>query len=500
MRSRRNFKAAGLSLSLALSTLTLSPTVLAQGNEDAADEAPPSDAGDTSATSKDAAASDAAPTTNPEAAAGEQVEPAKEPAIAPADAPIPAKQAVQRDAEESISVKILPGSGYPAPRVRGIKGGSLWLTIPGHQWPYLPKVEGQSGLQIAVSGSAWADTSYARFESGRPEVDKSTKRWLSQGRGVLRISPAYSTSQGFFTQANVELVGNMEQTVNGSVYDTVDDMYVRVGMWNVFDVTVGRFQGWEIYHYGMGLDLNTFERRGAETVLTKAPQIYGVSTYWDRPYAGASNYAAHVYITDYLRGEVLTRFGTPGGGSNQYASRFTGIFDVGYFKAKVGYEYGVGKAQADADKFRSRTNGFGGALQFVLDPYIEGGVNAAVGYVDNVNQFELLDEATSTTTKSFGGFLNGRPFGDLLLGVGVNFTRFNTLVTNGIPGSPNFGKSNENDHLQAFFAVQYSLWDRVFFKFVGGRASYHFEDYVQEPAHPFTNTMYSTRFRVMYLF
>jgi hypothetical protein len=54
--------------------------------------------------------------------------------------------------------------------------------------------------------------------------------------------------------------------------------------------------------------------------------------------------------------------------------------------------------------------------------------------------------------------------------------------------------------LQTFFALQYSVWDKLFFKFVGSYAKFHLEDNRQDPAHPYTDSATSGRLRVMYLF
>ena len=48
-------------------------------------------------------------------------------------------------------IERLPPSAFPEPRVRGIQGGSLWMTFHGLQWPYYPKTG------IGVSGSGWID-------------------------------------------------------------------------------------------------------------------------------------------------------------------------------------------------------------------------------------------------------------------------------------------------------------------------------------------------------
>ena len=65
-------------------------------------------------------------------------------------------------------------------------------------------------------------------------------------------------------QAQAEIVANKDQInvqpANGVV--DADDVWVRTGAWQKWDVTVGRFQAFDVYPLGMGLDLNTDERHG----------------------------------------------------------------------------------------------------------------------------------------------------------------------------------------------------------------------------------------------
>lgn len=399
-----------------------------------------------------------------------------------------------------ILVENLPDSGYPEPKVRGLVGGSMWLTMHGLQFPYMAPETSPNQLRIAISGSVWDDTSYARLISGKTDTTSSQKRWYNQGRGVMRFTPAYTTRDGWFVQGQVEAVANIEQTVVAGNIGTVDDMFVRAGKWNLFDVTVGRYQGWEVYHYGMGLDLNTLERTGANLPNLPANQIYGLSTYWDRPSFGAGNYAAHIYATDYLRFEVLGQIGTQG--PNIRGTRPVAILDLGYLKVKAGWEYGVTYAQSDTDKSHTRNNGFGGAIQFVWNPYLEGGINGAIGYLDYWTDTDQPNPSLSTTTKSYGAFLNGRVYRSLLLGVGANETHWNNLQPNANQQAPAYnGQTNWTSHFQGFAAAQYSFWDKLFLKFVANYARFHFEDIVEQPApHNYTNKEWGGRLRMMYLF
>lgn len=501
MTFRRNVSGPQFKLCLMLCAMSVSSVAFAQGetgagndtsstttNENATATAEVAPKAEASATGE-AVAKGTVATTKIDAGVKQDQPPAAKPEAAAETAP----------AETPITVEVLPGSGYPEPKVRGIVGGSLWLTMPGYQFPYMPALHGKSGVRVALSGNVWDDTSYARIKSGTPETADSVKRWANQARAVLRATPTYSTKDDWFVQGQLEVVGRSEQTtINSSAMGFTDDLYVRAGKWNVFDITAGRFQGWEVYHYGMGLDLNTLERRGAELPNYPPPQIYGVDRYWDRPGKGAGSYAAHVYFTDYLRLEVLGQIGTETG--NVRGVRPVAILDLGYFKLKAGAEYGATSAQQDTDKSRTKNSGVGGAAQFILNPHIEGGINAAIGYLDVWNNKGLEDPPKSTTTKSIGGFINGRVYGPLILGVGANNTLYENLKLNGIQGSSNYGLASYTNHFQGFFAVQYSFWDKLFIKFVGAYASSHYEDRIQEPPHPYTHKMTSGRLRVMYLF
>ena len=133
------------------------------------------------------------------------------------------------------------------------------MTFHGMPWPYYPKTG------IGVSGYAWLDTGYEQIDRGTTALTEphEVKYLLQQGRGVVRVTPTFSLAD-WYVQGQAELVANKDQTVsqaNGTV--DVDDLWVRTGYWKSWDVTVGRFEGFEVYHFGMGLDVNTLERLGA---------------------------------------------------------------------------------------------------------------------------------------------------------------------------------------------------------------------------------------------
>ena len=121
--------------------------------------------------------------------------------------------------------------------VHGLNGGSLWLSSQGLQWPYLPRTA------IGISGYAWLDTNYRSLTDGNPSATYDRKDLTVQGRAVLRVTPTYSKGE-WFAQVQAELVANKTQTTPSANAD-VDDLWIRIGKWNAYDLTVGRFEAFE---------------------------------------------------------------------------------------------------------------------------------------------------------------------------------------------------------------------------------------------------------------
>lgn len=406
---------------------------------------------------------------------------AAEPAAAPPAAAAPEAVAV---------VERLPPSAYPAPVVRGLNGGSLWLNSQGVQWPYLPRTT------IGVSGYAWLDSSYRKLKDGAPTASFDRKDLTAQGRFVLRVTPTYSKGD-WFAQTQVELVGNKTQTTPAANAD-VDDLWIRVGKWQAYDLTVGRFEGFEVYHLGMGLDINTDERKGAFSSTWSPPALYNASFLYYRP-DEASNIALHYYPTENLRFELLGQVGSSGP-FNSVGVRPAAVLDLGWFKLKGAVEY---QSQTDPrvpkpgapPGFKTKNNNRGGAgsVQFVVDPYVEFGANIGYGLVDSYDvNGNLVGDASSTTT-SGGGFLNARVVPDVLVGVGVNDVK----QTNQHPEN---GRLGTFAHLQTFGALQYFWENTLMVKLVVGYAKGDSNATYVNMAPPFSNKLVSARLRLEVLF
>ncbi|HMI85436.1 MAG TPA: hypothetical protein VK550_15175, partial [Polyangiaceae bacterium] len=137
--------------------------------------------------------------------------------------------------------------------------------------------------------------------------------------------------------------------------------------------------------------------------------------------------------------------------------------------------------------------GGGASIQFVLDPYVEFGASGAYGLVDTTKPDGTIDAEGSTTTVSVGGFANGRPIEDLIVGVGLNMTRVEDLHYD-----PSLDDVQHFHQLQAFGAVQYLLLKQLFVKAVFAYAKSDSYPTFNEPV--YSNTMMSGRLRLLYLF
>jgi len=411
---------------------------------------------------------------------------------------VPPKSAEEAPLVTEIGIQRLPGSAYPEPQTRGLKYGSLWLTFHGLQWPYMPATtSGKSRFVIGLSGWGWVDTSYEKFRpwGDNPQIETSRiAYWKQQSRMLARVTPTYSFDD-YFIQGQVELVGTGDQTIQRQDIggaDT-DDLYLRFGQWNKWDVQVGRFEGWEVFHLGMGLDQNTFERTGAVGPGdTTNISYYGLTDNQFRPQGAAGNFAVHYYPLSFLRFELLGMAGSFSGPA--YATRPVAILDFGWLKFKVGTEYQKIIGQNLSDQTATTSKGVGGAIQFVFEPHIEFGLNAAQGTVVSVDNKGSSNDKGSYTRTSLGGFAtvsNGSARHPVLVGIGAMFTRTEDQY------NPNVDGINDNIWLyQSYAAVQYVMWNQLYIKAVAGYSRSHF----RTPTNTYEDENISARLRFAYYF
>lgn len=420
--------------------------------------------------------------------------------------------------EPGVTVEQLPAAGYPegtpgggmfnhtiGTPTRGIWGGSLWLTFHGLQWPYMPKTG------VAVSGYAWIDSGYQTIFRPHSKGQRTDRQFaLQQGRAVLRFTPTY-TDGNFFVQAQVELVGNKDQAATPPLA-TTDDLWVRIGQWNKWDLQLGRFESWEVYHLGMGLDLNTLERLGAEDFgqYGYGPQPYLVRFSPEVRESGIGYGGMHLYPTGWMRFELLGLSGNDTDGLNAFGTRPAMILDFGMLKLKAAAEYITRRGRDTyndpmegevASKNRVIQSGIGGGAQLILNPRVELGFNASKGTQDRTRQNNsgIIDTPNQFYIWSLGGFLNARLIGDLIAGAGIEFTRKDDVNVQQIPNTnPVQSKAGYFEQLQSFVALQYVISKRVFVKAVGGYARAVFSP--GGVPDEIVDQMWSARLRCMYLF
>lgn len=490
---------------LSLGILTFSLSGLAQeANTPPSAEPPQAEEGEAETTP--AAEGDEATEAPPEEATTETAKPEPpaepEPVPAPqvsADAETPSTETTADSTETAADVavppplrlELLPSTAYPNDPINGIRGGSMELSINQQQWPYMPKYEGPPALRVGISGSGWVDSNFRTVKAGL-ETERNEQAYRQQGRFTLRVTPTYTLEKDWFLQANTEFIGNVDQDRSTTNYVDIDGAWLRFGKWKVFDIQAGRMQGFEVYHTGMGLDLNTYERSGAVSFSESPPQIYGLTDLWDY---GVSNgaVAAHLYLPKWLRLEMLTRFGRSNAGSD-FGIRPVGVVDLGWLKLKGGYERRLRASIFQGDQARTETQGIGASAQFVWDPWLEGGLNIGQRVEDAFENDGAIVPTGTHTTLSYGGFLNARPyFEGWLVGVGYNRTQWENFHFDA------FGNPETTDHDQMFGAVQYLLWDRLYIKYVLAYAKADFKK--RSDASPtgnsFTNETLSHRLRLM---
>lgn len=441
------------------------------------------------ATSDDPFAGDAPPPTEGDA----QAVPSKS-KVPPAPASAPAEAAA--NVAPGV-IEELPASAYPEPVTRGLYGGPLWLDMQGLQWPYMPK----SG--IGISGSGWIDGNFRLIRSGNPAISPEFKELLDQGRFVLRVTPTY-TNGSWFVQAQAEVVANTDQFDVQPAPSVVaaDDVWVRTGVWNAWDVNVGRMQGFDVYPLGMGLDLNTYERLGAyDPSFTASPNGYGaVPALYNADYLfyrpsspRVSDVALHLY-TGPLRFELLGQFGNDGV-LNTAGVRPAAILDFGFLKLRgaAEYQYKFAEDPAPTAMNTVKNSGVAGSAQVVFAPFFEGGINVGYASIDVFDQKNPNgDKGLSGNRFSVGGFVDFAPLWfmlpNLLLGAGINYATFHNILMD----------QEESTNQQRFFAIQYLFYKQLYVKLVGGYAKSHFQNL--NTSSPYDDDMFSVRLRVMYLF
>jgi hypothetical protein len=334
------------------------------------------------------------------------------------------------------------------------------------------------GVDLKFSGYFWADTGYMMRDNAQAGQYDQDVTYL-QGRFVLAAGLNRQFGD-WFGAARVEFLGLVNEFARSQYEPHTLDAWVRIGHQKWFDLQVGRFLAWEIYHRGQGIEFWTAEEAGA---------LGGPALYWldlTRGYRNESGQAAiHLYPFSFLKFEVASVFGQENN-QNNLGIRPAAHLTLGGFQLLAGMEYLALRPQTQADKVQTTTLGYGGRAQYSFFNTVTVGANFAAANVEAIDIQGLVDGEKSLGKFTVGGFVD------------IDFWR--NSIGLGFHHTQQLNKQNETTtHEQAF--VSYKLFlpvEGLSVKAVYGFALAHIQD--ADTGTEWDNYVQSFRLRIAYDF
>jgi hypothetical protein len=311
-----------------------------------------------------------------------------------------------------------------------------------------------------MHGQIEMDLGYARYKY--PEQPDRPKETLNDLRGRFVLGPSFHhqfADSSYFLNVVAQFVAWVQEQ-NNEYQINADDVYVQLGNGKKWDLQVGRFMTWRVYHKGLGFDLYTLEDNGASKSFPISNNDFAVHTYEadyiflrNSPYVGgevAGRAALHYYPADILGFELAAAYGLADNrGSDTLGGRLAMDLQWTFLQLTAAGEYRqqvqtgppnaiqnagtpTERAVECADCGSSSNYGFGSGLRLAFSPVYVGG-NFAIGWdeknqlVGNAEGKPEPDLSATDRRMSFGGFfeldvgswLLSRA---LILGVGANRT------------------------------------------------------------------------------
>lgn len=366
-----------------------------------------------------------------------------------------------------------PAAAVPQPAVLGPQKDESPFGAHGETAELFPRL----AVPIRFDGYFWVDTGYMKRTNAQSgQYDQSAA--YMQGRYVLGAT-YYSDKGSLFGLARAQFIGLVNEFSKSQYEPHTLDAYVQAGYRGKFDIQIGRFLAWEVYHRGQGIELFTAEEAGA---------LGGPALYWldqTRGYKNeAGQFAFHGYPFKFLKFELAGVYGQESN-QNNYGLRPVIDFSVGELQLIGGYEYLRQLPQTEADKVKTRLSGAAGKLQYRF-PVVTAGANLAWVDVDSVDIQGNTDSSKSYKKLSAGGFVD-IDFWKNSIGLGFHHT----------------AQKNERDehtkHEQMFVSYLIRLpIDGLALKAVYGFASARIEDV--DAKSKWTNNMNSFRVRASFDF
>ncbi len=334
-------------------------------------------------------------------------------------------------------------------------------------------LEWHGGLDVDPT---WSQYSFSN--NGAPTQQFNEMR----GRFVAgpTVEHRFGDNERWFVRARGEFVVWVRETTNYQI--NADDVFGQVGKTGVWDLKVGRFRPWRVYHKGAGFDLYTIEDQGACAVRagldgacnldsgTFGPHTYEVNYIYDREAVG--RVGVHVYPTPWSGLEVVGTLGNSGN-TNVVGGRAAALVHFDFLRVSAAAEYRQlkpGKPSETCPNCNvSRYYGFGGGAEVTIAP-VAAGLNIAQGNDTKYNPVSgVLDTMGSPQRTSMGGYAEvdvGSLAIDrsLILGFGLNRTEL-------LDDLQNF-----QQHYQgAAYAVFPLGFDAASLKLVASQATYDVE-------------------------
>jgi hypothetical protein len=335
----------------------------------------------------------------------------------------------------------------------------------------------QLSVPIQFDGFFWVDTGYMeRSNAQSGQYDQSAA--YMQGRFVLGAT-YYQEKRDLFGLARVQFLGLVNEYSKSQYEPHTLDAYLQAGFKNKFDVQLGRFLAWEVYHRGQGIELYTAEEAGA---------LDGPTLYWLNRTRGHHNEAGqaaiHLYPWEFLKFEVAGVYGQESN-QNNFGVRPVVDFSVGGLQLIGGYEYLTKKPQTNADKVENELHGAAAKLQYRF-PIVTAGANIAYTDVSTLDINGDKDAASTYTKMSAGGFVD-IDFWINSIGLGYHHTTQDNEQK----------ETTTHDQMFVSYLIQLPI-DGLALKAVYGFATAEIED--SDADSKWTNNMNSFRVRASYDF
>jgi len=330
---------------------------------------------------------------------------------------------------------------------------------------------------LQLGGYFWVDSGYMNRTNAQTGQYDQVALYM-QGRFVLGATYAQQLGD-YFALARAQLMGLVNEFAKSQYEPHALDVYVKAGHRQWWDVQVGRFLAWEVYHRGQGIELFTAEEAGA---------FGGPTLYWldlTRGYMNeAGQLAVHFYPLDWLRFEVAGVYGQQNN-QNNVGGRPVFVLDWKGLEVRGGYEYLLQYPQTSADKVQVTQQGYAAKVQYAF-PVVTVGADVAEVWVDAIDIQGLKDTDRSRRKLSAGGFVD-IDFWHNSIGLGWHHTDQVNV------------RGEHDTHDQAFVSYLFRLpIDGLSVKAVYGFALAHVQSV--DTGTSWNNTMQSARVRVTYEF